>query len=303
MGFATTLLYSILLVAAPARAVDYDKIDRKLVKEPAYQTKSPKYALLVFGPEARLRIWIVLDGETLYVDRNGNGDLTERGERFEKEGACKNVRLSDPDGTTTYVIQSVKTGYSMYTPEAQRKRAAEGIPPEMLVYIEIKGPVSYSQYCDIQELRNQPQKAMIAHFHGPLTIGPRTIKGKLPDWAVLQAGPRPSELQCVIGTMSEKHGCWVVVRTCQGNKCLFPEGIRPVAQIEFPRGNAGGTIVTRRYNLTGFCCGAQFHGAARVPDEAGLGKAKVTFSFEAWREGAVRASTTELPVVNPEERL
>ena len=44
-----------------------------------YQSKSPKYALLIFGPEARTRIWLVLDGTTLYVDRNGNGDLTDAG--------------------------------------------------------------------------------------------------------------------------------------------------------------------------------------------------------------------------------
>ena len=31
-------------------------------------------------PEAQTRVWIVQDGDTLYVDRNGNGDLTEPGE-------------------------------------------------------------------------------------------------------------------------------------------------------------------------------------------------------------------------------
>ena len=35
----------------------------------------------------------------------------------------------------------------------------------------------------------------------------------------------------------------------------------------------------------------------RVPDEAGLGKAKVTFSFDGWKGGRVAPSTIELPVV------
>ena len=35
----------------------------------------------------------------------------------------------------------------------------------------------------------------------------------------------------------------------------------------------------------------------RVPDEAGLGKAKVTFSFDGWKDGRVAPSTVELPVV------
>ena len=38
----------------------------------------------------------------------------------------------------------------------------------------------------------------------------------------------------------------------------------------------------------------------RVPDEAGLGTAKVTFSFDAWKEGKVASSTVEIPVVKPD---
>ena len=302
MRFATILLYRVLLVAGPARGVDYDKIDRRLVREPAYRTKSPKYALLLFGPEARRRVWFVLDGEVLYVDRNDNGDLTERGERFSQEAACKDVKIADPDGKTTYVIRSVKSSYSIYTPTARRKREAEGIPPELMVTVEIRGPVSYWEYCDVQEMRSEPQKSMISHFHGPLTISPREINWKLPEWAVLRHGRRASELQCVIGTMSEKHGCWVVVQTHKGDECLFSKDVRPVAHIEFPPKEAGGTTVMKQYQLEKFGCVGLFRGPVRVPEEAGLGHAKVTLSFEAWREGAVRASTTELPVVNTEER-
>jgi hypothetical protein len=62
------------------RAVELDQIERRLRAEPAYATKTPKYCLLVFGPTRDYRVWLVLDGATLYVDRNGNGDLTEPGE-------------------------------------------------------------------------------------------------------------------------------------------------------------------------------------------------------------------------------
>jgi hypothetical protein len=51
-------------------------------KEPKY-VKEPRYALLAFGVKREQRVWMVLDGTTLYVDRNGNGDLTEPGERLE----------------------------------------------------------------------------------------------------------------------------------------------------------------------------------------------------------------------------
>jgi hypothetical protein len=38
----------------------------------------------------------------------------------------------------------------------------------------------------------------------------------------------------------------------------------------------------------------------RVPDEAGLGMAKVTLSFDQWNEGRVKPTTVELRVVEPE---
>ncbi|MBY0230462.1 MAG: hypothetical protein K2W96_14350 [Gemmataceae bacterium] len=43
------------------------------VKEPAYQSGSPRYAVLTFGTD---RVWVVLDGDTLILDRDGDGDLT-----------------------------------------------------------------------------------------------------------------------------------------------------------------------------------------------------------------------------------
>jgi hypothetical protein len=70
-----------------SNAADLAKINRSIVKEPKYKTE-PYYALVVIGPRAEKRVWLVVDGDTLYVDRNGNGDLTEANERvagdFEK---------------------------------------------------------------------------------------------------------------------------------------------------------------------------------------------------------------------------
>ena len=51
-------------------------------KLPRLESKAPRYALLAFGPKAERRSWIVLDGRTIYVDKNSNGDLTEPGDRI-----------------------------------------------------------------------------------------------------------------------------------------------------------------------------------------------------------------------------
>jgi hypothetical protein len=53
--------------------------------EPVYCGKAPKYALLAFGPSASERVWLVHDGDTLYVDRNGDGNLTRTNKRVRAE--------------------------------------------------------------------------------------------------------------------------------------------------------------------------------------------------------------------------
>ena len=77
----TLLAAAVLLLAPLAQAADLAKVERRIGKEPTYQTKTPKYCLLVFGEQARTRVWLVQDGDVLFVDRNANGDLTEKDER------------------------------------------------------------------------------------------------------------------------------------------------------------------------------------------------------------------------------
>jgi hypothetical protein len=38
----------------------------------------------------------------------------------------------------------------------------------------------------------------------------------------------------------------------------------------------------------------------RVPEEAGSGLAKVTYSFDAWKEGNVKPTTIEIPIKDAE---
>jgi hypothetical protein len=286
----------ILLTALPAYAVDYDKLDRKLTKEPTYQTKNPRYALLLFGPEGRLPIWVALDGEVLYVDLNSDGDLTAPNECFAKEADFKPVELVDPDRKTRYVLERIRTDHSFYTDKVRQEREKNGIPPGLMADVSIKGPIDYQQYCEIVEMGNGPKKAMLAHFHGPLTIRPMLINWKLPESAALRKGKNPVEFIALVGTMSERHGCWVVVRTCDDKKCLFPDGVRPVAEIEFPSSDLDSKPIKKTYTLNGYRCGAAFRENIPVPDTANPGTAKVTLSFDAWKAGRVLPSTTEIPV-------
>ena len=63
----------------------------------------PEILSLVFGKEADTHIWLVLDGNTLHVDRNGNGDLTEPGEKQLNTNPTRFTidRLAERNGTFT----------------------------------------------------------------------------------------------------------------------------------------------------------------------------------------------------------
>lgn len=86
-------------------AVDLQKIDRRILKEPGYSAKQPLFGLLVFGPAAQTRVWLVLDKskadvdryDLLYADLNANGDLTESAERFAGQVQDNSVTFRLPD--------------------------------------------------------------------------------------------------------------------------------------------------------------------------------------------------------------
>src|SRR5262245_59920179 len=104
-------LACLAVTSATVAAADLSKVGRTIAKEPAYQTKEVRYCLLVIGPEAKTHIWLVQDGETLYVDRNGNGDLTEAGERVSLKDKADQYRLFEAgdikDGPLTHTGLSV----------------------------------------------------------------------------------------------------------------------------------------------------------------------------------------------------
>src|SRR5437868_4851523 len=147
MRSTRVLLACSLLLAWAWRcsADDLSKIERIIKKEPAYKTK-PRYCLLVFGPEAKTRVWLVFDGDTLHVDRNGNGDLTEEGKRCGLPGGGLAIDTGD------------KTKYKL-----------EVSPPveDHQVYCGVAVLGRYYQYASLKPA-SRPQDAPVCHFAGPL---------------------------------------------------------------------------------------------------------------------------------------
>jgi hypothetical protein len=108
VGYLAVLVTASRASEPPAQFadVDYSRIDRRIAKEPRY-TARPLYALFVFDPAGKFRVWAVLDKskadaphyDVVYLDRNGNGDLTEPGERFTGRYDEQAKELTIPAGT------------------------------------------------------------------------------------------------------------------------------------------------------------------------------------------------------------
>jgi hypothetical protein len=189
------------LVAGTKAAPNLIKLKRTLAKEPVYKTR-PQYCLLVFGAEADFRVWLVQDGETLYVDRDGNGDLTEPGEQVAWNSKdCIAGLVTSPDGKGRYrlSLRKYSTGIRLTAVTEGKQRFLVGDPDvEALVFAD------------------HPSEAPVAHIGGPLAIDLSYYESLV--------------LRVRVGTPGLGRGAFAAL--------VLPD-IVPVAQIEFPSRTPG----------------------------------------------------------------
>jgi hypothetical protein len=248
LGFSKPLASFISLVAlvGSSTAADLSKIPRTIAKEPVYKTK-PKYCLVVFGPEAMTRIWLVLDGDVLYVDKNGNGDLTEKGKALRY--ATQPLDVSDP----AYPLQEYRvfsvgeiaaggvaykrieightilkktfdigTGFdrtSEFGKEIARLRKKVPDLTRLGVQAIRNGKVRIQATAYASEC---PKDAPVIHIDGPVTMRPFNVSG-------LVRGKQGFEFQAVVGTKGVGEDAFAILDYTE-----IPESAKPVLEIEFP---------------------------------------------------------------------
>jgi RNA polymerase sigma factor (sigma-70 family) len=279
------------------------------------------YCWLAFGPERKLRVLVRLDGKEVAIDRNGDGKFDGKGERFESEEDCKGVVLADPDGKTSYVIQKV--------------HLLHVVPPEkfLAVWVHVRGPVDYFQTGEVRMAEDQ-KAAREIHFHGPLTIASKTtrianratrlLENDLVNlgWLVPEEIRRlagkdlfvETELPKSLARTGEPTKLWANLLTegessvvavaspdeKDGETSSLPKGVQPSVEVRFPGKKPDDPVIVKRYPLEHLRHGI-FRGPVRVPDEAGSGKAEVTFSLEGWKGVKVAPTTAEIPLAEPRE--
>jgi hypothetical protein len=206
-----------------------------------YLVAEPQYCWLAFGSEAKTRVLLTFKGDALFIDREAEGNLKGAHKRVTSWWDYKDVKevtITDPDGATTYVISRI-------SPARDRR----------MVWVDIRGPLKYQQYCDIG-LSDDPEKAPVAHFHGPLTVQAVQIKWQLPPGLALRRGEKPTQLSANVGTLDAAKGCWVVVQSeaqVRPGTPFFPKGVHPIAEVEFPSQSPSSPPIKRRYPLDKFC--------------------------------------------------
>jgi hypothetical protein len=215
------VVFCTLFSHARAPASDLARIDRHLAREPAYKN-TPQYCLLVFGQEARFQVWMVIDGETLYVDRNGNGDLTEKDKCFELKASPRNENslecvvgdLIDPCRKTRY--SDLRVTYSA--------------PDWFSVSVETILPNPNGPHLSGSALPHfaaRPADAPIVHFGGPLTM----------TLSFATCGDRPAGISTRIGTPGVGKGSFVDY----SGSVLQLTRAQPDIELEYPD-NQGATI-------------------------------------------------------------
>src|SRR5262245_27089875 len=254
-----SLICTLLVVgstAVTAWGADLSKIGRTIAKEPVYKGR-PEYCLSVFGPEAKTRVWLVRDGGVLYVDRNGNGDLTEKGEEVKaleqrpngtsatkgervELGAWKFAVGAVREGMLKHDALVVETSHFEYVPKKGKPKVVD----HTFVTLKLEGKRQQTAYGTFGFAR-RPQDAPAVHFNGPLTILPRCNPH---ENQVLKPWGSMHKFRAAIGTPGLGNETFAFL-----DPDAVPAGIHPVAEVEFPAASADARPGRARFVLARRC--------------------------------------------------
>jgi hypothetical protein len=254
---------TLLALTPVAPAVDLSKVPRTIGREPAYRSK-PRYCLLVFGPDAKTRVWLVQDGDTLYVDRNGNGDLTEAGEKVAAEKS-----EDAEEGVYAFKAGDIRDGALLHKElnlsvrkidYVTREEAVKGLLKKAptawgyRLYLQVQMPGHKGagignrvQQCtspadgSVLQFAERPQDAPIIHFGGPWQV---TLSSKDPLTI-------DRETDVVLSVGSPGLGAGTFVWSYYDN--LIPTDKFPTLEVVYPPKRPGDPPPRERYELKQRC--------------------------------------------------
>jgi hypothetical protein len=214
---------------------DTGKFDRRIAKEPHYETKSPWYCLLLLGPEARTKVWMVRDGKKLYVDRNANGDLTDDGEPFTNDDHSFRIPdIAAKDGKSKYTDLRMDWSTDRCT----------GSGPFVNLWVRVRVG-DLEQYAFVDARATKPGNAPVVHLDGPLQIELR-IEPYKPQQHLTRG-----KQHLLGGSICTRYRGveWVGMSHEKG----IPAEIHPIVDIEFPAKGAAAKPIRVKVPLKERC--------------------------------------------------
>ncbi len=219
------LLFAAFIALSPAIArdqMDVNRIDRTIAKEPKYQAK-PQYCLVFVGAQAKTRVWLVRDGNVLYVDSNGNGDLTE---------PSKAVHSLPFNGQICFAYPKIEDKSDGPCHTDLRIAVSED---RWEIRVDVHGRLQ--QYAFTDGRADRPGDAPVVHFGGPLQFDLRSD-------TTLSRGGSANDLQVSICT--KYPGVQpALLDHCKG----VPHDVHPLAEITFPGATPDSMPITSRVRL------------------------------------------------------
>jgi hypothetical protein len=216
----------------------------------------------------------VQDGDTLYVDRNGNGDLTEPGEQVQAKKAREGV--TPDEGEYTFEIGDLTIGGKTHkgfallvsplaryagspfsdNPDVKAALAKDPKATTALIRGDVEVPglkgggiggrVSFTTGLldanGVTRLAESPAAAPVIHFGGPLEV---TFDGFPPS---LRVG-RTSEFMLVVGTPGIGPGTFAAVAYTD----TVPADARPAVEITFQPARPGDPPIKEKYEIKERC--------------------------------------------------
>jgi hypothetical protein len=259
-----TLSCCALLFVAGSATADLANIDRTIAREPKYSGRT-QYCLVVFGRQLEDRVWIVHDGDVVYVDKNGNGDLTAPGKRIvgEKDGTgmvfdVGTIRLGGREhrNLTVRAWKLREAGETFNTHPAALAALRKDRDVEMYnVSAEVEipglkgsgddGRVPVGARMDVNGpllFGASPRTAAVLQLGGPLHLQPESAETKL-------FRTFPHDFMLVVGTPGIGPGTFATV----GYEKLVPTSAYLVVEAEFAAEKSGSPPVKCRYELKERC--------------------------------------------------
>ena len=303
------------VVSGDEPTIDLAGIDRTIHREPGYKS-TPRYALLVIGPSAEHRAWFVVDGdEVAYIDRNGNGDLTDPDERIELDRAATDkIHLASTQSVKAmHVFQIGNVAGAVlnfqlwvrnpeYNPSEDESLKDH---PEILAYQQDMRDRDWTNGSLYRVANNgmkaqiplalttKPDDAQICHLFGPLTI-----HLKWGERQMLEPWPKKTVFDINIGSRNLPPRDWkhsgfdfAPLTTSE-----IPVDVHPVVTFEYPAVGPGGKPLYQTLSLDERCCGDTCLATMTLPKGVTAGTAIVTVSYPAWSDVNVPSRQFLVPI-------